>query len=188
MASIEWQTALGYAEDSAYSARKPILFYYFDPQCIGCQQMDAATYSSDTVIRFVEKHLIPLRVDIEKKSSYERYSAIWTPTLIILDYKGHEAHRSIGFLNPDQFIAAMHLGIAKTHFSVGEYDTAKVHFEKIFNHFPKENIVPEAIFFSGVSRYTHKNDPAELKKAYEKLLHQFPDSSWTNKASPFRLL
>lgn len=106
----------------------------------------------------------------------------------MLDYQGHEVHRSIGFLDPAQFIAVMHLGKAKVHFSVGEYDTAKVHFEKIFNHFPKESVVPEALFFSGVNRYKHKNDPAELKKAYEELLNRFPDSSWTNKARPFRLL
>ena len=40
MSSIEWETTLGYAEDASSSSRKPILFDYFDPECIGCQQMD----------------------------------------------------------------------------------------------------------------------------------------------------
>jgi len=188
MSSIEWQTALGYAEDSAFSSKKPILFYYFDPQCISCQQMDATTYSSDAVVRFVAEYLTPLKVSIEKKGSYERYPAIWTPTLLVLDYQGHEVHRSIGFLEPDQFLAVMHLGKAKVHFSDGEYDTANVHFKKIFEQFKDDNVVPEAIFFSGINRYKQKNDPTELKKAYEKLLNQFPDSSWTVKARPYSRL
>ena len=188
MSSVKWQTFLGYAEDSAVSTRKPILFYYFDPQCIGCQQMDTVTYSSDTVAISVEEYLTPIHVDIEKKGEYERYNAIWTPTLLFLDFEGYEAHRSVGFLEPDNFLAVMHLGLAKVHIAAGHSDTASVHFKKIFNHYPIKSVMPEAIYFNGVSLYMKNNDPAELKKAYEKLLVSFPASSWTEKAAPYRLL
>lgn len=78
MSSIEWQATLGYAEDSANSSRKPILFYYFDPECIGCQHMDVVTYSSQEVVRFVNKYVVPLCIDVNKKASYDKYNAIWT--------------------------------------------------------------------------------------------------------------
>ncbi|MGB3209797.1 MAG: thioredoxin fold domain-containing protein [Desulforhopalus sp.] len=188
MSSIEWETALGYAEDSAISSRKPILFYYFDPDCIGCQQMDAVTYSSEEVVKFVREYLIPLRIEQDKKASYDRYNVIWTPTLLILDYQGHEVQRSIGFLEPEDFIAHMQLGIAKVRFAVGEYDTAGVHFKRLFDRYPDNSTVPEAMYFSGVNRYKQNNDPTELKTVYEKMLSEYPDNSWTKKASPYRLL
>ena len=188
MSSIEWQTNLGFVEDSANSSKKPILFYYFDPACIGCQQMDAVTYSVEEVITFVREFLIPFRTEIEKKSFYEKYNAIWTPTLLILDYQGHEVERIVGFLEPDQFIARMHLGIAKVHYTVGEFDGAKSHLQRLLDRYPANSAVPEAMYFSGVNLYKQKNDPAQLKMGYEKLLNQFPDNTWTKRAFPYRLL
>lgn len=188
MSSIEWETTLGYAEDSSSSSRKPILFDYFDPECIGCQQMDAVTYSSEEVINFVKEHLIPLRIDINKKSSYDEYNAIWTPTLLILDYQGHEVQRTVGFLDPDNFIALMHLGIAKVRFTVGEFDAANMYFKRLIERYPENCAVPEATYFSGVNLYKQKNDPSQLKIAYEKLLSSYPNNIWTKRASPYRLI
>ena len=188
MSSIEWQTVLGYAEDSAISSRRPILFYYFNPECISCQQMDTLTYSSKDVIIFVKESLIPLRIDINDKGLYDKYNAIWTPTLLVLDYQGNEVHRTIGFLEPDKFIAHMHLGIAKVHFSTGEFDAANVHLKRLMDRFPESDVVPEAIYFSGVNFYKQKNDPTQLKRAYEKLLSRYPDDKWTKRATPFSLV
>lgn len=188
MSSIEWETTLGYAEDSAISTRRPILFYYFDPECIGCQQMDAVTYLSKEVVSFVKEFLIPLKIDISKKALYEKYNAIWTPALLVLDYQGHEVQQTIGFLEPDKFIAYMHLGIAKVHFTVGEFDAANVHFKKLMDRYPESSVVPEAIYFSGVNLYKQKNDPTQLKMAYEKLLKNYPDTTWTKRAAPYRYI
>ncbi len=188
MSPIEWQTTLGYAEDSAISSRKPILFYYFDPDCISCQQMDAVTYSTNDVINFVKENLIPLRVDISNKGLYDKYNAIWTPTFLVLDYQGHVVQQTIGFLEPDMFKAHMHLGIAKVHFAVGEFDAAHVHLKRLIDRYPESKAIPEAIYFSGVTLYKQKNDPTHLKKAYGKLLNHYPDDSWTKRATPYRLL
>jgi len=188
MSTIEWQTTLGYAEDSASSSRRPILFDYFDPECIGCQQMDAVTYSSKEVVSFVKEYLIPLRIDVNKKASYDRYNAIWTPTLLILDYQGHLVQQTIGFLEPEKFIAMMHLGIAKVDLTIGEFDAASVHLNRLMDRYPESSAVPEAIFFSGVNFFKQKNDPNQLKIAYEKLLNDYPDSSWTKRAAPYRLI
>ncbi len=188
MSSIEWETNLSYAEDSATSTRKPILLYYFDPECIGCKQMGADTYPEKAVVSFVKEYLIPLRIDIDQKAIYDKYNAIWTPTLLILDYQGHEVQKTVGFLEPDKFIALHHLGIAKVHFTIGEFDAANVHLKKLMDQYPESSAVPEAIFFSGVNLYKQKNDPTQLKKAYEKLLSNYPDNSWTKRAVPYRLL
>jgi tetratricopeptide (TPR) repeat protein len=188
MSTIEWQTALGYAEDSAMSSRKPILFDYYEPESIGCQQMDVITYASEEVISFVKANLIPLRIDINKKASYDEYNAIWTPTLLILDYQGHEVQRTIGFLQPDEFIARMYLGIAKVHFTVGEFDAANMYLKKLMELYPADTAVPEAVYFRGVNLYKQNNDPTQLKMTYEELLKKYPDNTWTKRAYPYRLL
>lgn len=188
MSSIEWQTTLGYAEDSAISTRRPILLYYFDPECIGCKQMDAVTYSSDEVVNFMNEQLICLRSDIDKKEIYEKYNAIWTPAFIILDYHGHEIQRTIGFLDPDKFMAIMHLGKAKVHFAIGEFDAANVHLKRLMERYPESTAVPEAIFYRGVNLFKQKNDPNQLKKAYEELVSDHPNTSWAERATPYQFL
>lgn len=188
MSSIDWQTTLGYAEDSAISTRKAILLYYFDLDCIGCQQMDTVTYSSNEVISFMKENLISLRIDINKKETYEKYNTIWTPAFILLDFHGHEIQQTIGYLEPEKFIALMHLGIAKVHFSIGEFDAANVHLNKLVSQYPESSAIPEAIFFRGVNLYKQKNDPGQLKTAYETLLSDYPGNSWTKRAAPYRLI
>lgn len=188
MSSIEWQTTLGYAEDSAMSTRKPILLYYFDPECIGCEQMNSVTYSSDGVISFMNNHLICLKIDVNMKEVYEKYNTIWTPAFIILDFQGHQIQQTIGFLDPEQFISLMLLGKAKVHMSVGEYDAANVSLKRLMEGYPESSVLAEAIFFKGVNLFKKNHDPAQLKIAYEELVSSFPDSCWTKRATPYRLL
>lgn len=188
MSSIEWQTDLGYAEDSAIATRKPIFFDYYDPGCISCKQMESVTYADPAVAAFVMESLIPIRIDVEKKSFYEKYNAIWTPTLLILDFKGNEIQRTIGFVDRDEFTAFMHLGIAKVHTNIREYDAANVHLNRILKNFPNCTVIPEALYFRGVNMFGKTNDPNELKKACEQLQSEYPGHTWTNRAQPFNLL
>ena len=188
MSSIEWLTALGYAEDSAISTRRPILLFFFNPECIGCQQMDAVTYSSQEVVDFINENLIPLRIEWEKRDSYEKYHAIWTPTFFVLDHHGYEVQRTVGFLEPNKFIALMHLGIAKVYMTSGEFGAANVHFQRLIERFPESSAVPEAIYFRGVTQYKQHDDPAQLKLAYEELQKTYPKNTWAKRAAPYRLI
>lgn len=188
MASIEWQNDLGYAEDSASSSRKPILLYYDKPECLGCQQMDVTTYSTEQAIGFVKEYLIPVKIDVEKKSYYEKYNVIWTPTTLLLDYQGTEIQRTIGYLDLNEFLAFMHLGIAKVHINNSDLDAANVHLNRLFDQYPDSCALPEAIFFQGINLSKKRNDRSELKNAYEKLVSEHPESSWAKRATPYRLI
>lgn len=150
--------------------------------------MDAVTYSTKEVISFVMEYLVPLRIDVEKKSFYERYNAIWTPTLLILDFQGNEIQRTMGFLEPDEFTAFMHLGIAKVHINIEEFDAANVHLDRLLENHPECTVVPEAIYFRGVNLYKKENDPTHLKSAYERLLSEYPGHTWARRAAPYRLI
>ncbi len=150
--------------------------------------MDTVTYSMDTVVNFITKYLIPLRIDINDESFYKTFHTFWTPTLVVIATDGHEVQREIGFFQPTELIASLHLALAKARLNSGEFDTAEVHFSMLMGQLLEGDIVPEAIFFRGVNNYKMKNDPKELKKTYEKLSADFPGSLWSRRAIPYRLL
>jgi hypothetical protein len=142
----------------------------------------------DTVANFIMKYLIPLRIDINDESYHETLHTFWTPTLVVIDPTGHEVQREIGFFQPTEFIASLHLGLAKARMSSAEFDIAEEHFSSLIGQLLEGDIVPEAILFQGVNNYKMKNDPGELKKAYERLVTEFPDTFWAKRAAPYRLL
>jgi tetratricopeptide (TPR) repeat protein len=150
--------------------------------------MDAVTYPKEDVVRFVNNYLIPLRINVQNGSVPEGYHYFWTPTVAILNPTGKEVQRSIGYLGPDEFIARMQLGIGKVRLDTKEYDTAMIPLKSLMESFPKSNSIPEAIYFSGVAAYKKSNDPNKLKEAYERLLKEYPDDVWTERAYPYRLI
>ncbi len=188
MSHIEWQTTLGYAEDSAISTRKPILFYYFDDNCIGCAHMEAETFTDSDVCKLINQHMIAVQINIDTKEVYDQYNTIWTPAVIILDYHGHEIQKTIGCLTKDELLPILHLGIAKVYSTVGEFDAANVHFKRLMERYPKSSTIPEGIYFRGVNSYRQKNAPQELRIAYETLLESNPDSTWTERARVYATL
>lgn len=188
MSRIEWQTTLGYAEDSAISTRKPILFYYFDDNCIGCAHMEAGTFTDKEVCKLVNGHMIAVQINIDAKDVYDRYNAIWTPAIIVLDYHGHEIQKTLGYLSKDELLPILHLGIAKVYSTVGEFDAANVHYRRLMERYPESNMVPEAIYFRGVNLYRQKNEPQQLRFAYETLQSNNPDSDWTGRARVYSTL
>ena len=150
--------------------------------------MDAVTYPQGKVIEFVQKHFIPLRVAFDAQPLATDFQVKWTPTLIVLDAKGKEHHRSVGFLAPEELIPALMLGNAKTHFDQDQINEALAMLEKLLADYPRSDSTPEAIYLRGVCRYksTHKAQP--LKDAYEQLQAAYPSSEWAKRASPYRLL
>ncbi|MEE4313149.1 MAG: hypothetical protein V2J11_01560 [Desulfofustis sp.] len=150
--------------------------------------MDAVTYPEKEVVDFVVKNLIPVRIDINDTSFYEKYQLIWTPTTLVLDYYGKETQRSVGFFTPADFIVQLQLGIAKVRFSLEEFDAAEVILGELASSSSPSDVTPEAIYFRGVNLYKRDNDPTQLKKAWEILTEQYPDSIWTKRAAPYRLI
>jgi len=150
--------------------------------------MDTVTYPAENVTNFVNKHMIPLRINVNTDSVLKYYHYFWTPSLAILDSNGIEIQRTIGFLGVDEFIPNMLLGLGKVRLNAGEYNAAMIPLKSIKETFQKSNAVPEAIYFSGVALYRSTNDPSKLKEVYEELLEDYPDNAWTKRAYPYRLL
>ncbi len=150
--------------------------------------MDAVTYPEKGVIEFVEKHLVPLRVSHDSKPLATDFNVKWTPTHVVLDSVGKEHHRAMGFMEPEEFVPFLLLGMGKIHFDQEYYQEATTYLEKLLAGFPRSEAAPESIYFRGVALYKSTGDPKPLKKIYEQLQSDYPASVWLKRAYPYRLL
>jgi TolA-binding protein len=116
------------------------------------------------------------------------FAITWTPTLIVLDQAGREHQRTVGFLDPDELIAGLLLGIAKVHMGRGQFSKARTCFDRLLKRYPQSEFAAEAVFFNGVNLYKQTYDPGDLGSIFQRLQREYPASGWCNRASPYSLL
>ena len=132
--------------------------------------------------------MVPIQIPFDKEPHATNFGIKWTPTIITLDSDGAEHHRTVGFLAPEELIPSLLLGMGKVYFNTDKFEEAISCFEEITKDYMKSDSAPEAIYLRGICLYKKDQNPAPLKKAYEKLHEEFPESEWTKRASPYRLL
>ena len=150
--------------------------------------MDAVTYPDASVIDFIAKNVMPLRVAFDHKPLSADFNVKLTPTLITLDTDCKEHHRTLCFLGPEELIPSLLLGIGKTHFDNGEFDKALKYFEELLGRYPKSFSTHKAIYYRGVAMYKSTHDAKPLRHAYDKLSAEFPEHEWTKRAYAYRLI
>ena len=150
--------------------------------------MNAVAFPDPAVIDFVNNTLIPVRIPSDDPELGPRYKVKWTPTLLILDAKGVEHYRTLGFYPPEELIPSLLLGIGKARFNEPDRLAACDCFEKILTGYPASSLAPEAVYLNGVSRYIETHDVANLTGLYDRLASEYPESSWFTRADPYRLL
>lgn len=152
---------------------------------MGCQRMDAVTYPDAEVNRFINAEMIPVRVRSNSEPLATNFNVRWTPTLVTLDPEGHEHHRTVGYLTPEDLIPSLMLGIAKWRFDEKQFDLAEKGLESVLQKYPKSDAAPEALYLQGVSCYKQSNNLADMKKAYQELVARYPESDWARRAQPY---
>ena len=110
----------------------------------------------------------------------------WTPTVLVLDYAGVERHRIEGFLPADDFLAQVSLGLAKAAFSRSDFADAEQRYRAIVETFPQTETAAEALYWAGVSKYKHTNDPSALRDTATAFGERYQDSSWAKKSSVWK--
>jgi outer membrane protein assembly factor BamD (BamD/ComL family) len=106
----------------------------------------------------------------------------WTPTLLVMTPDGVEAHRIDGFLQVDDLIAQLTLGLGKVWFKEEKFPEAERHFRDVVERFGSTEAAPEAAYWAGVSAYKATNDAGKLKETYKALQQKYPSSEWARKA------
>lgn len=146
-------------------------------------------YSNPQVASFIKTHFVPVRVHVkdqkdEFKRLGERFSAQWTPSILIVDAAadGTVRHRIEGFLPPEDFLTQLILGLGHTAFAAGQFATAEERFRDVVDQHGFADAAPEALYWAGVSRYKATGDASALKET-AKAFGKYPDSTWAKKAS-----
>jgi tetratricopeptide (TPR) repeat protein len=150
--------------------------------------MGAVTYPDAKVAEFINETVIPLQIQSDSEPLATDFTLRWTPALIILDANGKEHFRTIGFISPEEFISTILLGLAKTYFDLRQFDPAIQCLEKIIYAYPQSFAAPEAIYYRAVCAYKTAHDVGGLKRAYERLAKEYPQSEWVMLAYPYLLL
>jgi TolA-binding protein len=145
-------------------------------------------YPDPRVVQLVDPNFVPIRVHVKDQADdFKRlgakFSAQWTPTILVLDSSGEERHRIEGFLPADDFMAQLLLGLAKSAFARGDFADAERRFREIVEKYPSTEAAPEALYWAGVSRYKATNDAAALAETAKAFMQRYQDTSWAKKAS-----
>jgi tetratricopeptide (TPR) repeat protein len=150
--------------------------------------MGAVTYPDESVMRFINQQLVPVQLSHDQQPEAGHFHVKWTPTILVLDADGEEHHRIIGFLPSEEFMPALLLGIGKTRFDQDRIEEALNSFKELLARFGESDFAPEALYYRGVCLYKLAHDARPLKETYEELEHEYPQSEWTKRARPYRLL
>jgi phage terminase large subunit-like protein len=140
------------------------------------------------VVRFITENFIPARVHVkEQRDDYkrfaDRYGAIWTPTILVLDPEGVERHRVEGFLPAEELIAQLMLGLGHSALKREQWGEAERWFNQVLDRFPQSEAAPESLYWAGVSRYRRTSDATALAETAEAFTHRYSDTGWAKKSS-----
>jgi len=147
--------------------------------------MGAGTYPKEEVAEFIDKHFVPVQINIkEDPGAMDRFHATWTPTLIVKDDRGREYRRSEGYLSPQELLAELSLGRLKAALGREDYEAAVNMAEDalIRSEFDPDRHA-EARYWAGVAGYKNSDDAAKLTDNWKQLLREAPNSVWARKAS-----
>jgi uncharacterized protein YyaL (SSP411 family) len=144
--------------------------------------MDTVTYPDQRVADFVERHFVPARVKVKEKPELAKeYLVSWTPNVVITDSSGEVHYRVEGYLEPDEFIGHIALGLGKYHLDREDFAEAARRFDEVAERHRGTNAGAEALYWRGVAEYKQSHDAAQLRPSWQRLAIEFPDSEWTKR-------
>ena len=144
--------------------------------------MDTVTYPDSRVAEFIEHHFIPVRIKSKDKPDVAAdYMVMWTPNVVIADDTGNVHYRIEGFLEPEEFLARLSLGMGKYFLIEKKYAEAAERFEEVAERHADSDAAAEALYWAGVAHYKESKDPAQLKPSWKKLKETHPDSEWARR-------
>ena len=100
-----------------------------------------------------------------------------------MDSSGEERWRIEGYLPKNQFRAQLEMGLARISFMNKQWVDAEQRYAQILERYSETAAAPEAVYWSGVSRYKRTNDHTVLGGVAEELGEKYPESVWAQKAS-----
>lgn len=148
-------------------------------------------FPDERVVRMIEENFIPARLHVRDDAADftrygEQYGVHWTPITLILDPDGKERHRVEGFVDADEYLAQLALGLARLAFARSDWRAAHERFGRIAEEHPRTEAAAEALYWAGASKYKMDHDSRTLARTHATLTERYPNSPWARKASVWR--
>jgi TolA-binding protein len=145
--------------------------------------MDAVTYPHAKVTEFVNKYMVPVRLESGKNPELGKQMNVrWLPGVVVASADGRPAMTSIGFLPPDDLVSDLTFGRAIVAMGEKRYDDAHALFRSVGESDAER--APEAMFWWGVSRYRQsKRFEDAVGEPWGKILERWPRSQWARKVA-----
>lgn len=145
--------------------------------------MGAVTYPDFTVAALLNEQFIPVQVNIEKVPQLvEKFQAVWTPNLNILNDKEKLVYHIEGWLAPSECAAMLILSQGHYQLRRSQFDQAAAHFKAVFDHYPQSEFAPEALYYLAVSRYLASHESQRLIEGWQDCRRYYPSSSWARRS------
>jgi thiol:disulfide interchange protein DsbD len=93
------------------NGEKPLLIDFAAEWCIPCREMDHTTYVHPEVVREADRFRM-VKADLTEENDItaelmEKYEVKGVPTVLLFSPRGEETHRMVGYVGPDELLAAM---------------------------------------------------------------------------------
>ncbi len=146
--------------------------------------MDAVTYPQEEVTRYILDHFVPVRIDTDEQPELTlQYRSSWTPTFVILGSDGPEYYRETGYLPPRELLAHLSLALGRASFEQRDFAEASRHLATMVDRYGESELVPEALYFLGVSKNKLSGKADERRAVWRQIIDQYPKSDWAKKVS-----
>ena len=89
---------------------KQVFVDFYTDWCGPCKRMSRETFPKESVGKYMNSHFINLKINAEKGEGVElakKYNVTAYPTFVVLDTKGNECGRCLGFRDADVFIGEL---------------------------------------------------------------------------------
>ena len=132
----------------------------------------------------VSQNFVPVKVHIkENRDQFRRFTAKWTPTIMIVDSTGKELFRTEGYLPAHDFLAQLLIGLGRALFLLNKPKDAYRFFREAADRFTDTDFAPEAEYWRAVSQYRATADHKFLDEVAGVMAKKYPNSNWTKRAS-----
>jgi thioredoxin:protein disulfide reductase len=109
--AIAWRPFSPDALGAAASAGRPVLVDFTARWCLPCRENDTISFMNPHVAAEAERFTM-LRADVtdmttSSEEAMARFQVLGVPTIILLDRRGEEMTRTVGFVEPERLLAMM---------------------------------------------------------------------------------
>ena len=153
--------------------------------------MDTVTYPDADVQRFLQEEVVALSLNLADRDPavlpvLRQYRVLWSPGFVVLDQRGQEIRRFLGYQPPRDFLAELRLALGKVDLLHRDNVAAHGRFRAAADLTPPAPVSAEALYWAGVAGYYRdKGDLAYLQRYWEELRDRFPESRWWTHADVF---